>query len=149
MLSTWVLVKHLKGSDPVSETASLGNIFMSSFLKREMPHQVMGIFVGVPWPEIIMKHSVYIQVRFGSKQLDLVWVRGRLIRPEQRNNEQRHYQPDPVSLDNLLPAETQTRSNYTQSVTRSPSSLDVLTTSCCCVFVLFPMNLLLARSGHT
>ena len=44
-----------------------------------------------------MKHSVYIQVRFGSKQSDLVWVRGKLIRPEQRNNEQRHYQPDPVS----------------------------------------------------
>ena len=29
-----------------------------------------------------MKHSAYIQVRFGSKQSDLVWVRGRLIRPE-------------------------------------------------------------------
>ena len=57
----------------------------------------MGLFVSVPWPEIIMKHSVYIQVRYVSKQLDLVWVRGKLIRPEQRNNEQRHYQPDPVS----------------------------------------------------
>ena len=52
---------------PVSETARLGNIFMSSFFKREMaPQKVMGLFVGVPWPEIIMKHSVYIQVRFGS-----------------------------------------------------------------------------------
>ena len=40
---------------------------MSSFFNREMtPPQVMGLFVGVPWPEIIMKHSVYIQVRFGS-----------------------------------------------------------------------------------
>ena len=90
-----------------------------------------------------MKQSVYIQVHFGSKQSDLVCVRGKLIRPEQRNNEQRHYQPDPVRYDNLLPAETQTRINYPQSVTRSPSSLDVLTTSCC-IFVLFPVNLLLA-----
>ena len=57
----------------------------------------MGLFVGVSWLELIMKHSVYIQVHFGSKQLDLVWVRGKLIRPEQRNNDQRHYQPDPVS----------------------------------------------------
>ena len=67
MLSTCrVLVKNLKGSEfnvPVSETARLGNIFMSSFLKREI---FMGLFVGVPWPEIIMKHSVYIQVCFGS-----------------------------------------------------------------------------------
>ena len=40
---------------------------MSSFLKREMtPPKVMGLFVGVPGPEITMKHSVYIQVRFGS-----------------------------------------------------------------------------------
>ena len=75
-----------------------------------------------------MKQSVYIQVCFGSKRSDLVWVWGKLIRPEQRNNKQRHYQPDPVSKDNLLPAETQLRTNYPQSVTRSPSSLDVLTT---------------------
>ena len=71
MLSTCrVLVKNLKGSEfnvTVSETASLGNIFMSSFFKIEIaPPKVMGLFVGVPWPEIIMKHSVYIQVRFGS-----------------------------------------------------------------------------------
>ena len=71
MLSTCrVLVKNLKGSEfnvPVSETARLGNIFMSSFLKREMPPpKVMGLFVGVPWPEIIMKRTVYVQVRFGS-----------------------------------------------------------------------------------
>ena len=44
-----------------------------------------------------MKHSVYIHVRFGSKESDLVWVRGKLIRPEQINNEQQYYQPDPVS----------------------------------------------------
>ena len=66
----WVLVKNLKGSEfnvPVSETNTLGNIFMSSFFKREMaPQKVIGLLVGVPWPEIIMKHSVYIQVRFGS-----------------------------------------------------------------------------------
>ena len=31
------------------------------------PPQVMGLFVGVPWPEIIMKHSVYIQVRKETK----------------------------------------------------------------------------------
>ena len=41
MLSTcWVLVKNLKGPEfnvPVSETARLENIFMSTFLKREMP----------------------------------------------------------------------------------------------------------------
>ena len=71
MLSTCrVLVKNSKGSEfdvPVSETAMLGNIFMSTFLKREMdPPKIMGLFVGVPWPEIIMKRSVYIQVRFGS-----------------------------------------------------------------------------------
>ena len=64
-----VLVKNLKGSEfnvPVSETAWLGNIFMSSFFKREMaPQKVMGLFVGVPSPEIIMKHSVYIQMYFG------------------------------------------------------------------------------------
>ena len=30
-------------------------------------------------------------------ELDLVWVREKLIRPEQRNNVQQHYQPDPVS----------------------------------------------------
>ena len=53
MLSTYrVLVKNLKGSEfnvPVSETASLGNIFMSSFFKREVsPQKVMGLFVGVP-----------------------------------------------------------------------------------------------------
>ena len=72
MLSTyWVLVKNLKGYEfnvPVSETARLGNIFMSSFLKRGIhpTKKVMGLFVGVPWPEIIMKHSVYIKVRFGS-----------------------------------------------------------------------------------
>ena len=71
MLSTcWVLVKNLKGSEfnvPVSETARLEIIFMSSFLKREMtPQKVMGLFVGVLWLEIIMKHSVYIQVCFGS-----------------------------------------------------------------------------------
>ena len=36
------------------------------FLKREMAtKKVMGLFMGVPWPEIIMKHSVYIQVCFG------------------------------------------------------------------------------------
>ena len=34
-----------------------------------------------------MKHSVYILVNFGSKQSDLVWVRGKLIRPGQRHNE--------------------------------------------------------------
>ena len=62
---------------------------MSSFLKREMTHpKVMGLFVGVPWQEIIMKYSVYIQVRFGSKHLDLVWVRGKLIRPEQKKKKQ-------------------------------------------------------------
>ena len=71
MLSTCrVLVKNLKGFEfnvPVLETARLGNIFMSSFFKREMaPQKVMGLFMGVPWPEIIMKHSVYIQVHFGS-----------------------------------------------------------------------------------
>ena len=102
MLSTCrVLVKNLKGSGfnvPVSETARLGNIFMSSFLREKwLPTKVMGLFVGVPWPEIIMKHSVYIQVRFGSKQLDLVWVQGKLIRLGQRNHEQRHYQPGPIS----------------------------------------------------
>ena len=53
MLSTCrVLDKNLKGSEfnvPVSETASLGNIFMSGFFKREMaPQKVMGLFVGVP-----------------------------------------------------------------------------------------------------
>ena len=53
MLSTCqVLVKNLKGSEfnvPASETVSLGNIFMSSFFKREMaPKKVMGLFVGVP-----------------------------------------------------------------------------------------------------
>ena len=53
MLSTYrVLIKNLKGSEfnvPVSETASLGNIFMSSFFKRKMaPKKVMGLFVGVP-----------------------------------------------------------------------------------------------------
>ena len=53
MLSTCrILVKNLKGSEfnvPVSETASLGNIFMSSFFKIEMvPPKVMGLFVGVP-----------------------------------------------------------------------------------------------------
>ena len=86
MLSTClVLVKNLKGYEfnvPVSETARLGNIFMSSFFKREVPPpKVMSLFEGVPWLEIIMKHSVYIKVRFG---LDLVWVRGKLIVPEQR-----------------------------------------------------------------
>ena len=82
---------------PVLETARLGNIFMTIFLERNGPPNVMVLFEGVPCPEIIMKHFVYIQVRFGSKQSDLLWVRGMLIRPEQRNNEQRHYQPDPVS----------------------------------------------------
>ena len=87
MLSTCrVLVKNLKGSEfnvPASETARLEIIFMSSFLKREMtPQKVRGLFVGVPWPEMIMKHSVYIQVHFGSKQLDLLWTRGKLIWPE-------------------------------------------------------------------
>ena len=53
MLSTcWVLVKNLKGSEfnvPVSETASLGNIFMSSFLREKCPSpKVMALFVGVP-----------------------------------------------------------------------------------------------------
>ena len=53
MLSTCrVLVKNLKGSKfnlPVPDTAGLGNVFMSSFLKREMaPQKVMGLFVGVP-----------------------------------------------------------------------------------------------------
>ena len=68
---------------PVLETDRLGNIFMSSFLKRELsPPKVMVLFVGVPWPKIIMKHSVYIQVRFGSYELDLVWNRGKLIRPD-------------------------------------------------------------------
>ena len=47
-----VLVKNLKGFEfnvPVSEMASLGNNFMSSFFKREMaPQKVMGLFVGVP-----------------------------------------------------------------------------------------------------
>ena len=53
MLSTCrVLVKNLKGSDfnvPVSETARLGNIFMSSFLREKCPPpKVMGLFVDVP-----------------------------------------------------------------------------------------------------
>ena len=101
MLSTCqVLVKNLKGSEfnvPVSETASLRNIFMSSLFKREMaPPKVMGLFVAVPLA-INETFCIYIQVHFGSKQSDLVWVRGKLIRPEQRHNEQRHYQPHPVS----------------------------------------------------
>ena len=68
MLSTCrVLVKNLKGFEfnvPVSKTASQGNIFF----KREIAPKKLfvGLFVGVPWPEIIMKHSVYIQLRFGS-----------------------------------------------------------------------------------
>ena len=73
MLSTCrVLVKNLKGAEfnvTVSETARLEIIFMSTFLKKEMvppKKKVMGLFVGIPWPEIIMKHSEYIQVRFGS-----------------------------------------------------------------------------------
>ena len=71
MLSTCrVLVKNLKGSEfnvPVSETASLGNIFMSSFLREKWPPKKLWVlFMGVPWPEILMKHSVYIQGRFGS-----------------------------------------------------------------------------------
>ena len=44
--------QNLKGSEfnvPVSETASLGTNFMSSFFKRELaPQKVMGLFVGVP-----------------------------------------------------------------------------------------------------
>ena len=85
MLSTCrVLVKNLKGPDlisNISETARLEYIL----IKREMAtKKVMGLFVGVPWLEIIMKHSACIQVRFGSWQLDLVWVRGQLIRPVRR-----------------------------------------------------------------
>ena len=99
MLSTCqILVKNLKGSEfnvPVSETASLGNNFVSSFFKREMaPKKVMLLFVGVP---LAGNNTETFCIYFGPKQSDLVWVRGKLIRPGQRNNEQRHYQPDPVS----------------------------------------------------
>ena len=44
-----------------------------------------------------------------------------------------------------MPVETQTRTNYLQSVTRSPSSLGVLTTKLL-FFCLFPVNLPLVRS---
>ena len=77
MLSTCqVLVKNLKGSEfnvPVSETASLGNNFMSSFLREKWLPKKLWVYLWVSHsPEIIMKHSVYIQVHFGSKQSDLV-----------------------------------------------------------------------------
>ena len=146
MLSTCqVLVKNLKGSEfnvPVSETASLGNILCPVFLREKWLPRKLWVYSWVSHkPEIIMKHSVYKQVHFGSKQPDLVWVRGKLIRPGQRNNEHRQYQPDPVSKHNLLPAETQTRINYPQSVTRSPSSLGVLTTKLCfCSFLCEPAS---------
>ena len=65
MLSTcWVLVKKLKGSEfnvHISEMARLENIFMCTFLKREMATKIMSLFVGVPWLEI-MKYSVCVCV---------------------------------------------------------------------------------------
>ena len=150
MLSTCrVLVKNLKGSEfnvPVSETARIGNILMSSFFKRE----ILWVYSWVSHkPEIIMKHSVYIQVRFGSKQLDLVWVRGKLIGPEQRTtNSDSTSQTQLVKIifcqpklkleliiHKVLHALLLTwRSNH--------KVVDVL-------FYLFPVNLPLARSGHT
>ena len=52
MLSTCrVLVKNLKGSEfnvPVSETASLGNIFMSIFLERNGSPKSYGFIRGCP-----------------------------------------------------------------------------------------------------
>ena len=47
-----ILVKNLKGSEfnvPASETASLGNNFMSSFFKRELaPQKIYGFIRGCP-----------------------------------------------------------------------------------------------------
>ena len=90
MLSTCrVLVQNLNESEfnvPVSETARLDIIFLSSLLEREMtpPQKVMGLFVGAPWPEIIMKHSVYIQVQavrlsLGSRKVDLAGTKKQRI----------------------------------------------------------------------
>ena len=102
VLSTYqVLVKNLKGSEfnvPVSETTSLGNNFMSSFFKRELaPKKVMGLFVCVPIAGNNNETFCIYTGAFWVRESDLVWVRGKLIWPGQRNNEQRHYQPDPVS----------------------------------------------------
>ena len=48
-----VLVKNLKRSEfnvPVSETARLGNIFMSNFFKREMaPSKIYELIRGCPF----------------------------------------------------------------------------------------------------
>ena len=63
---------------------------MSSFFKREMaPKKVMGLFVGVP---LTGNNNETFCIYTGAFWVeDLVCVRGKLIRPEQRNNEQRHY----------------------------------------------------------
>ena len=93
--------QNLKGSEfnvPVSETASLGTNFMSSFFKRELaPQKVMGLFVGVPLAGNNNETFCIYTGAFWVRESDLVWVRRELVRPGQGNNEQRHYQPDPVS----------------------------------------------------
>ena len=96
-----VLVRNLKGSEfnvLVSETASLGNNFMSRFFKRELaPKKVMGLFVGVPLAGNNNETFCIYTGAFWVRESDIVWVRRELIRPRQGNNEQRHYQRDPVS----------------------------------------------------
>ena len=84
--------QNLKGSEfnvPVSETASLGTNFMSSFFKRVLaPQKVMGLFVGVPLAGNNNETFCIYTGAFWVRESDLVWVRRELIRPGQRNNEQ-------------------------------------------------------------
>lgn len=43
---------------------------MSTFFKERNGHEkVMGLFVGVPCPEMMKEDSAYIRERFGSRQL--------------------------------------------------------------------------------
>ena len=76
-----VLVKNLKGSEfnvPVSETAILGNNFMSIFFKRELaPKKVICLFVGVPLAGTNNETFCIYTGAFWVQESDLVWIRGK------------------------------------------------------------------------
>ena len=57
----------------------------------------MGLFVGVLLAGNNNETFCIYTGAFWVQESDLVWVPGKLFGPGQRNKEQRHYQPDPVS----------------------------------------------------
>ena len=100
----WVSVKYLSGTGqklefnvPVSEMVRLGNIFMSSFFKREMPPPSYRFIHGCP---LVGNNNETFCIYSGAFWVQAVRLSSGLRKVDSagtKNNEQRHYQPDLVS----------------------------------------------------